>query len=130
MDGAPTVILITGDAPTSRLVRWALDEAGYSVDTVPDAASVLEQPTLYRGYDLIVFDGATTQAKRDDAFRIRALLPQVRMVSLHVHPDGAESSPHLIAEGHLHKPFQAEELVQCLESVLRLPVGARSAHLG
>lgn len=120
-----TVLLITDDPHLQRLATWILVEAGFYasfVETVFDALDKLGslQP------DVIVLDVSLDEPSQRDVPRLRQAFPTVRLVGLHSQADG--SSRHIDSECHLHKPFSADELVECIHDALAASVGAQSAH--
>jgi DNA-binding response OmpR family regulator len=119
------VLLIGTDERTLRIIAWLLLEAGYDLAKVstPDEA-VGQTRTLNPA--IIVLDGPAAAQRDGDAASLRQTFPHARLVGLHTHDD---PNAHINAEGHLHKPFHADDLLDLVHSLLTVEVGSTSAHL-
>ena len=63
---------------------------------------------------------------RDETRELRAAFSSARIAAMHHH--GAPPLVHVDAECHLHTPFHADELLQCVVDALGTATGAPSAH--
>ena len=120
-----TVLLISDDDRMQRMASWILLEENCQIAAHSSAADAVGQgPPL--APDVILLD-ARDRIMRQDTDELRAAFPQARVAALHFH--GAPAVEHVDAECHLHTPFHADELVQCVTEALGAPVGAKSSHL-
>ena len=120
------VILISDDEQLARTVRWLLTEDGYTVTHCPSAEDALRSARLIEA-PVIVFDGPMGADKRQATDLLRAAFDDARIIGLHVHGDGIEA--HINAEGHLHKPFHADDLLGCIADVVAQPARSASKHV-
>lgn len=118
------VVIISDDERGVRMLRWALGEAGHNCADFPDAQSMIDATPAPA--DIILYDGPICAGKRDGARRLRHDFPETRMIGLHVHDDRREE--HIEAEAHLHKPFDADDLLHTIDLVLARPIGSTSDH--
>jgi DNA-binding NarL/FixJ family response regulator len=112
----PTIVLIGRDEPLLRMMRWILLEEQLDVAACRDAREAIERAGMVRP-DVIIFDGESNAEKRRGAELLHALLPSARIVSVHQHAPGA-AEPHIRADGHLHKPFHADDLIAAVNDLL------------
>ena len=120
-----SVLLISEDERMQRMASWILLEEGYYVAVSARAAEAVEQQ-LPQTPDVVLID-ARDRVMREDAAALRAAFSHARLAALHFH--GSPVIEHIDAECHLHTPFHADELLECVASALGAPVGAKSAHL-
>lgn len=120
-----TVLLITDDSQLQRLATWILVEAGFFAAFVETVLDALDKRGSLQP-DVIVLDVYLDELRQRNVPRLREAFPAVRLVGLHRQADG--SSPHIDTECHLHKPFSADELVECIHEALAASVGAQSVH--
>ncbi len=123
------ILLIGTDERTLRIMTWLLLEAGFELAKTATAAEAVERAPLLTPA-VIVIDGApgeTREEARRTAASLRAAFPMARRVCLHTH-DGAAEHWHAEAEGHLHRPFHADDLLELIRSLLTVSVGSKSSH--
>jgi FixJ family two-component response regulator len=125
MTSQQSVILISDDEQLARMASWLLAEEGYSVTHCRSVSESLRNARLIES-PVVVFDGPMGRTKRDAARRLREAFRDARIVGLHVHSEGIEA--HIDAEGHLHKPFHADDLLDVVADVLARPPGTASQH--
>lgn len=123
------ILLIGTDERTLRIMTWLLLEAGFELAKSPNATEAVERAPLLTPA-IIVIDAPPEETK-DEAVRhaasLRAAFPLARLVCLHTHEPGVEHS-HVAAEGHLHRPFHADDLLELIRSLLTVSVGSKSSH--
>jgi CheY-like chemotaxis protein len=119
-----TVLLISDDERMQRMASWILLEEGYYVAACSTASDALKQDPA-GAPDVILID-ARDRLMEDETRELRGAFPRARLAALHYH--GTPVSAHVDAECHLHTPFHADELVQCVADALGAVVGARSTH--
>ena len=120
-----SVLLISDDDRMQRMASWILLEEGYYVAvcaSAPEAAG--HDPPL--APDVILLD-ARDRIMADETGELRAAFPAARLAALHFH--GASAAEHVDAECHLHTPFHADELIDCVANALGTAVGAKSVHV-
>lgn len=122
-----TVLHISDDARLVNLLGWILSESGYDVTTSANAEDAMSMSDGLPSPALIIFDGPLNQEKRDATVRLHSAYPEARIIGVHQH-NGAARGPHTSAEGHLHKPFHADDLMAVIDEVMSAPVGATSSH--
>jgi hypothetical protein len=107
-----------------RMASWILTEGGYAVtnaDSVTD--SIKREPRLEP--DVILID-ARDRLLRDETRDLRSAFSGARIAALHFH--AISQAEHVDAECHLHTPFHADELLECVEHALAAAIGATSVH--
>ena len=117
------ILLIGTDERTLRIMTWMLLEAGYDLakaETPADAIARADELTPA----VIVLDGPLP-IPQADVQDLRRAFPGARFIDLHLHERG---SAHTDAEGHLHGPFHADDLLDLVKSLLTVSVGSKSAH--
>lgn len=117
------VLVISEDEGLARIVSWILVESQREAArclTTDDALGELDrlQP------DLILLDGALGFSNCRDADRLNSARPGAQIVSVHSHRPGAFER-HPRAEAHLHKPFDARDLLALIDELA--PRHARGA---
>ena len=119
-----SVLLISDDERMQRMASWILLEEGYYVSVCATVADALKhEPAL--APDVILID-ARDRLLQDETRELRGVFAAARLAALHYH--GQPASAHVDAECHLHTPFHADELLQCVSDALRSTVGAVSVH--
>jgi CheY-like chemotaxis protein len=119
-----SILLISDDERMQRMASWILLEEGYYVAVNATAVEAMQQqPPL--SPDVVLLD-ARDRILADETRELRASFPRARLAALHFH--GAPAAEHVDAECHLHTPFHADELLECVASALGATVGAKSVH--
>ncbi len=117
---ADTVVLVVDDDPEIRdLVRWLLEDEGWTVATAADGRSALDQATRARP-SLIVLDmGLPLMHGEEVARRLHAFYadpPPIVVVSADGH--AGERAARIGAASFLHKPFDVDELASIVRQTL------------
>jgi DNA-binding response OmpR family regulator len=120
-----SVMLIGDDEQLLRMMTWILLEAGYYVWKCANVEEALRHSKDLRP-DVILVDGPADMPKGAAVEELRAAYTDARFIGIHVHGDPPHR--HMQAEGHLHKPFHADDLLAEIEQVRGQAVGASSAH--
>ena len=120
-----SVMLIGAGEQLLRMITWILLEEGYFLWNCASVDEAVAHSRELRP-QVILLDGIMGETKRKAAVRLREAYPDSRIIELHSH--GHTREDHVLAEGHLHKPFHADDLLESIETVLAEPVGAGSPH--
>ena len=120
-----SVMLIGDDDQLLRMMTWILLEAGHYVWKCASIEEALRHSKELRP-DVLLLDGPADMPKNAAIDKLRSAYPQARFIGIHVHGDPPHR--HLRAEGHLHKPFHADDLLAEVAQVRRQPIGAASSH--
>jgi DNA-binding response OmpR family regulator len=114
-------VLVVEDDPTLRLViRDNLESEGYEVDVSADGASAVKQ-IQEAAPDLIVLDLMLPDCDGLDLFPRLRLRGQIPIIILTARTQQAEKLKglHLGADDYMTKPFDPEELLARIRTVLR-----------
>jgi DNA-binding response OmpR family regulator len=110
-----SVLLIEGDAPVIRLVKWALEDAGIGCDVAATPQEALERTDPSPG--VIVFNtGMPDDPKRAFIRHLRENMPGVKVIDL----ASEERQPHAStgADAYLHTPFLRYQIVDLVQDLL------------
>ena len=108
------------------MASWLLTEDAQDVTHCTTVEHALHSARLIEA-PVIIFDGPMGPPKRRATGLLRAAFDDVRIIGLHAH-DGAGEA-HIDAEGHLHKPFHADDLLACIADVTAEPARSASKHV-
>jgi CheY-like chemotaxis protein len=124
-----SILLISDDEHIQRMASWILLESGYYVAVCATSSEALAQSEGLTP-DVILFDVRERPQMHAEAQDIRGAFPEARVAAIHAHAGrGGSDIGHLESECHLHAPFDADDLVQCVEDALAASVGAASTHV-
>ena len=117
------VVLVVDDDPEIRdVVRWLLEDEGWTVETASDGRDALERATRERP-SLIVLDmGLPILSGEEVAMRLQHVYanpPPIIVVSA----DGraGEKAARIGATSYLHKPFDVDALARLVRQALGSP---------
>lgn len=120
-------ILIVDDSALSRKIsRRILEEAGHTVEDVPDGLSALERYALARP-DLVLLDVTMTEMNGLEVLqKVRALDPDARVVMATA---DAQTSTRALSEaggavGFVLKPLGRESVLRAVDAALTAQGGA------
>jgi DNA-binding response OmpR family regulator len=133
MEGKPRVLVVEDDAEIAGVLRRALDREGYEVKLAVDGVEALEQASVFSP-DAVVLDlGLPRLDGVEVARRLRTdgdvpILMLTARDALDARVAGLDSG----ADDYVVKPFEREELLARLRSMLRRrpPRGAASLVVG
>jgi DNA-binding response OmpR family regulator len=114
------VILVVDDDPEIRdVVRWLLEDEGWTVETASDGRDALNQATQARPALIVLDMGLPIMTGEEVARHIQAIYadpPPIIVVSA----DGraGEKAARLGAASYMHKPFDVDELVRRVRQTL------------
>lgn len=117
---AHAVVLVVDDDPEIRdLVRWLLEDEGWTVETAADGRSALDQATRDRPALIVLDMGLPLMHGEEVARRLNAFYtnpPPIVVVSA----DGraGERAARIGAASFLHKPFNVDELASIVRQTL------------
>lgn len=116
-----TVVLVVDDDPEIRdLVRWLLEDEGWTVETAADGRAALDQATRIRPALIVLDMGLPLLSGEEVARRLHDVYadpPPIVVVSA----DGraGERAARIGAASFLHKPFDVDELADLVRSTLK-----------
>jgi DNA-binding response OmpR family regulator len=110
------ILLVTSDEALARMTLWILAEQRHDATSVSDTAKALDTFRVFPP-DLVLLNGSGAKKTRDAAL-MYAALPGLQIIGLHEHSH-AGIERHIRAEGHLHKPFHAEDLISLVNELVR-----------
>jgi CheY-like chemotaxis protein len=118
-----SVILVVDDDPEIRdVVRWLLEDEGWTVETASDGRDALERATRARPALIVLDMGLPIMTGEEVAIRLREVYvdrPPIIVVSA----DGraGEKAARIGAASYLHKPFDVDALARLVQRTLSLP---------
>lgn len=113
-------ILVVDDDPEIRdVVRWLLEDEGWTVETASDGRDALERATQARPALIVLDMGLPILSGEEVAMRLRVYYhepPPIVVVSA----DGraGEKAARIGAAAYLHKPFDVDELARLVRRTL------------
>ncbi len=116
-------ILVVDDDPEIRdVVRWLLEDEGWTVETASDGRDALERATQVRPALIVLDMGLPILSGEEVAMRLRVYYrepPPIVVVSA----DGraGEKAAQIGAAAYLHKPFDVDELARLVRRTLADP---------
>jgi DNA-binding response OmpR family regulator len=115
-----TVVLVVDDDPEIRdLVRWLLEDEGWTVETAADGRAALDQATSHRPALIVLDMGLPLMHGEEVARRLNAFYadpPPIVVVSADGH--AGERAERIGAASFLHKPFDVDELASIVRQTL------------
>jgi len=115
-----TVVLVVDDDPEIRdLVRWLLEDEGWTVETAADGRAALDQATRARPALIVLDMGLPLLSGEEVALRLNDVYanpPPIVVVSA----DGraGERAARIGAASFLHKPFNVDDLANMVRHTL------------
>lgn len=120
----PATVLVVDDSPTAqRLIRSAVEAGGYRVLTASDGDEAIDVARRERP-DLVVLDIILPKKNGFQVCRHLKGLPEtsgikVVLLSSKTHEMDILWGKRQGADGYLTKPFESDQLLDCIESTLR-----------
>lgn len=120
----PTSILIVDDSPTAqRLIRMAVEAGGYRVLTAADGNEAIDV-AMHERPDLVLLDIILPKKNGFQVCRHLKGLPEtcgikVVLLSSKSHEMDILWGKRQGADGYLTKPFESNQLLECIESALQ-----------
>ena len=120
----PQTVLVVDDSPTAqRIIRLAVEAGGYRVLSAADGAEAIEV-AMREIPDLIVLDIILPKKNGFQVCRHLKAFPEtcgikVVLLSSKNHEMDILWGKRQGADGYLTKPFDAEQLVACIDAALR-----------
>ena len=117
------IILVVDDDPEIRdVVRWLLEDEGWSVETASDGRDALERATRARPALIVLDMGLPILSGEEVAMRLQQVYvdpPPIIVVSA----DGraGEKAARIGAASYLHKPFDVDALARLVRRTLGNP---------
>jgi DNA-binding response OmpR family regulator len=118
-----TIVLVVDDDPEIRdVVRWLLEDEGWTVETASDGRDALERATRARPALIVLDMGLPILTGEEVAMRLRQVYtnpPPIIVVSA----DGRarEKAARIGAASYLHKPFDVDMLARLVRYELGSP---------
>lgn len=114
----PSVLIVESDEPLVRLMAWFLLEAGFEVTAVKRAEDAEERLGGYAP-DVIVLNTPMPDEQKVTLIRAwRAITPTVSVLDVSYSRVSTEDVAAVGADTHLAMPFHADELVECVRSLI------------
>ena len=114
------VVLVVDDDPEIRdLVRWLLEDEGWTVETAADGRAALDQATRARPALIVLDMGLPIMNGEEVARRLHDVYtdpPPIVVVSADGH--AGERAARIGAASFLHKPFNVDELARIVRHTL------------
>jgi twitching motility two-component system response regulator PilH len=120
----PSTVLIVDDSPTAqRLIRMAVEAGGYRVLTASDGNEAIDVAIRERP-DLVLLDIILPRKNGFQVCRHLKALPEtcgikVVLLSSKSHEMDILWGKRQGADGYLTKPFESNQLLDCIESALQ-----------
>jgi DNA-binding response OmpR family regulator len=117
------IVLVVDDDPEIRdVVRWLLEDEGWTVETASDGRDALERATRARPALIVLDMGLPIMSGEEVAMRLHEVYvdpPPIIVVSA----DGraGEKAARIGAASYLHKPFDVDALARLVRRTLGDP---------
>jgi two-component system response regulator GlrR len=117
-----TILMVEDDDAMARRLGWVLSEAGHGFHTVHSDGDVTGAVESLHP-DVVIFNSEMAppdKAAVIDDIRLRS--PKV--IDLHTHDltsDGGHRRGAVQADGYIHKPFDADDLLAMVERLASVP---------
>lgn len=115
-----SVVLVVDDDPEIRdLVRWLLEDEGWTVETAADGRAALDQATRARPALIVLDMGLPIMNGEEVARRLHDVYtdpPPIVVVSADGH--AGERAARIGAASFLHKPFDVDDLARIVRRAL------------
>ncbi len=117
------IVLVVDDDPEIRdVVRWLLEDEGWTVETASDGRDALDRATRARPALIVLDMGLPIMSGEEVAVRLRDVYvdpPPIIVVSA----DGraGEKAARIGAASYLHKPFDVDALARLVRRTLGSP---------
>src|SRR4051794_38198462 len=117
-----TILVVDDDPEIRDVVRWLLEDEGFTVETASDGRDALERATQARPALIVLDMGLPILSGEEVAMRLQVYYhepPPIVVVSA----DGraGEKAARIGAAGYLHKPFDVDELARLVRETLGGP---------
>jgi CheY-like chemotaxis protein len=114
-----TILVVDDDPEIRDVVRWLLEDEGWTVETASDGRDALERATQARPALIVLDMGLPILSGEEVANRLRLYFrepPPIVVVSA----DGraGEKAARIGAAAYLHKPFDVDELARLVRRAL------------
>lgn len=118
---AATVVLVVDDDPEIRdVMRWLLEDEGWTVETASDGRDALQRAERTRPALIVLDMGLPLVSGEEVARQLREVDPVPPPIIV-VSADGraGERAARIGAAAYLHKPFDVDELARLVRQTLR-----------
>ena len=119
-----SIMLIGDDERMLRVMSWILLEAGYYLWKCHDIDEAMRYAAEMDPAVIII--DVPRDAGPGGLVPLRKTYLQARVIAIHDH--APRERWHVAAESHLHRPFDAEDLLAAVDAVLKQEVGTPSSH--
>jgi CheY-like chemotaxis protein len=118
----PTILVVDDDPEIRDVVRWLLEDEGWTVETASDGRDALDRATRARPALIVLDMGLPILSGEEVAMRLHDVYadpPPIIVVSA----DGraGEKAARIGAASYLHKPFDVDVLVRLVQRTLTSP---------
>jgi two-component system response regulator MprA len=114
------IILVVDDDPEIRdVVRWLLEDEGWSVETASDGRDALDRATRARPALIVLDMGLPILSGEEVALRLHDVYAEPPPIIV-ISADGraGEKAARIGAASYLHKPFDVDALVSLVQRTL------------
>jgi DNA-binding response OmpR family regulator len=113
------VLVVDDDSEIRDLVRWLLEDEGWTVETAADGRAALDQATRARPALIVLDMGLPIMSGEEVARRLHDVYadpPPIVVVSADGH--AGERAARIGAASFLHKPFNVDDLARIVRRTL------------
>lgn len=121
------VVIVEGEAATARTMRWILDEGGFEPAAAKSADEVTAEVSRAPTAAVILSVDLPPDAKARWIERIRAEAP-VRILDLHSAAEHGAVERRARFDACLHRPFDADTLLETLRGLVTDTGGGSGSH--
>ena len=117
--GVGTILVVDDDPEIRDVVRWLLEDEGWTVETASDGRDALERATRARPALIVLDMGLPILSGEEVAYRLRVYFEEPPPIVV-VSADGraGEKAARIGAAAYLHKPFDVDELARLVRRAL------------
>jgi len=114
-----TILVVDDDPEIRDVVRWLLEDEGWTVETASDGRDALERATQARPALIVLDMGLPILSGEEVAMRLQTYYHQPPPIVV-VSADGraGEKAARIGAAAYLHKPFDVDELARLVRRTL------------
>jgi CheY-like chemotaxis protein len=115
-----TILVVDDDPEIRDVMRWLLEDEGWTVETASDGRDALERATQTRPALIVLDMGLPILSGEEVAMRLRVYYQHQPPPIVVVSADGraGEKAARIGAAAYLHKPFDVDELARLVRRTL------------
>lgn len=117
--GSRSVLVVDDDTRVRQMLRWALEDEGFLVETAADAPEALARAARHRPEVVVLDLSLPTGEGTELAGALRASHGEgLPIVVISADGSVAERARAIGAEGYFRKPFRVDRLVAAVQEVI------------